>query len=79
MRLCKAVAAYKPFWIEEPICPEHVDGYARIKGETGVPIAGGEHLYTRWPVKAFLDRKCVDYVQYVCPVYLFCARTGFLY
>ena len=63
VRLCKAVAAYKPFWIEEPICPEHVDGYARIKGETGVPIAGGEHLYTRWPVKAFLDRKCVDYVQ----------------
>ncbi len=63
MRLCKAVAAYKPFWIEEPICPEHVGGYARIKGETGAPIAGGEHLYTRWPVKAFLDRKCVDYVQ----------------
>jgi L-rhamnonate dehydratase len=28
-----------------------------------VTIAGGEHWYTRWPVKAFLDRKCVDYVQ----------------
>ncbi len=63
VRLCRAVAAYRPFWIEEPICPEHVDGYARIKGETGVPIAGGEHLYTRWPVKAFLDRQCLDYVQ----------------
>jgi len=34
---------YKPFWIEEPICPEHVDGCARIKEETGVTIAGGEH------------------------------------
>jgi L-alanine-DL-glutamate epimerase-like enolase superfamily enzyme len=63
VRLCKAVAPYKPFWIEEPICPEHVDGYARIKGETGVTIAGGEHWYTRWPVKPFLDRRCVDYVQ----------------
>lgn len=63
VRLCRAVAPYRPFWIEEPVCPEHVEGYARIKGETGVPIAGGEHLYTRWPVKAFLDRKCVDYVQ----------------
>ncbi len=61
--LCKAVAPYKPFWIEEPICPEHVDGYARIKQETGVTIAGGEHWYTRWSVKPFLDRKCVDYVQ----------------
>jgi L-alanine-DL-glutamate epimerase-like enolase superfamily enzyme len=63
VELCKAVAQYKPFWIEEPVCPECVDGYARIKDETGVTIAGGEHLYTRWPVKAFLDRKCIDYLQ----------------
>lgn len=63
LRLCKAVAPYKPFWIEEPICPEHVDGYARIKSETGLTIAGGEHWYTHWAVKPFLDRKCVDYVQ----------------
>ncbi len=63
MELCRAIAAYKPYWVEEPICPEHVEGYARIKGETGVTIAGGEHWYTRWPVNAFLDRKCVDVVQ----------------
>lgn len=63
VKLCKAVAPYKPFWIEEPICPEHMDGYARIKEETGVTIAGGEHWYTRWQVKPFLERKCVDYVQ----------------
>ena len=63
LRLCKAVAPYKPFWIEEPICPEHLDGYARIKGETGLPIAGGEHWYTRWAVQPFLERKCVDFVQ----------------
>ncbi|MFX0201247.1 MAG: mandelate racemase/muconate lactonizing enzyme family protein [Candidatus Hodarchaeota archaeon] len=63
VKLCKAVASYKPFWIEEPICPEHLDGYARIKEETGVTIAGGEHWHTRWQVKPFLERKCVDYVQ----------------
>lgn len=63
LRLCQAVAPYKPYWIEEPICPEHLDGYARIKGETGLPLAGGEHWYTRWAVKPFLDRSCVDFVQ----------------
>jgi L-rhamnonate dehydratase len=63
VKLCKAVAGYKPFWIEEPICPEHLDGYARIKEETGVTIAGGEHWHTRWQVKPFLERKCVDFVQ----------------
>ncbi len=63
VKLCKAVADYNPFWIEEPICPEHLDGYARIKGESGVTIAGGEHWHTHWQVKPFLERKCVDYVQ----------------
>ena len=63
VKLCRAVAPYEPFWIEEPLCPEHVDGYQRIKEETGVPIAGGEHWHTRWQVKPFLERKCVDYVQ----------------
>ncbi len=63
VRLCKAIAQYKPFWVEEPICPEHVDGYQKIKEESGVTIAGGEHWHTRWQVKPFLERKCVDYVQ----------------
>jgi L-alanine-DL-glutamate epimerase-like enolase superfamily enzyme len=63
VELCKAVADYKPFWIEEPICPEHLEGYTRIKEETGVIIAGGEHWHTRWQVKPFLERKCVDFVQ----------------
>jgi L-alanine-DL-glutamate epimerase-like enolase superfamily enzyme len=63
LELCKAVAQYNPYWIEEPLCPECLDGYARIKGETGLKIAGGEHMYTRWPVKAFLDKKCIDFLQ----------------
>ncbi|UCG60140.1 MAG: mandelate racemase/muconate lactonizing enzyme family protein [Phycisphaerales bacterium] len=63
VKLCKAIAPYRPFWVEEPICPEHVDGYTRIKEEAGVTIAGGEHWHTRWQVKPFLERKCVDYVQ----------------
>ena len=33
VQLCKAVAQYKPFWIEEPICPEHWTD-TRIKEES---------------------------------------------
>ena len=40
VKLCKSVAQYKPFWIEEPIYPEHLDGNDRIKQENGVTIAG---------------------------------------
>lgn len=61
--LAKQMLAYKPFWLEEPTAPEDTEGYARIKGETGITLAGGEHHYTRWQIKPLLDRKCLDWVQ----------------
>ncbi len=61
--LAKQMLPYKPFWLEEPTAPEDIEGYARIKGETGITLAGGEHHYTRWQIKPMLDRKCLDWVQ----------------
>ncbi len=61
--LAKQMLAYRPFWLEEPTAPEDTEGYARIKGETGIALAGGEHHYTRWQIKPLLERKCLDWVQ----------------
>ena len=61
--LARQMLAYKPFWLEEPTAPEDTEGYASIKGETGITLAGGEHHYTRWQIKPLLDRKCLDWVQ----------------
>jgi L-alanine-DL-glutamate epimerase-like enolase superfamily enzyme len=61
--LAKQMLAYKPFWLEEPTAPEDTEGYARIKGETGITLAGGEHHYARWQIKPLLERKCLDWVQ----------------
>lgn len=33
-------------WIEEPLAPEDLEGYARLRDECPIPIAGGEHEYT---------------------------------
>ncbi len=63
VRLAKAMLPYRPFWLEEPTAPEDLEGYARIKGETGITVAGGEHHFTRWQVEPFLKRKCLDWVQ----------------
>ena len=57
------MAQYKPFWLEEPTAPEDTEGYARIKGESGLVIAAGEHHFTRHQIKRLLDRKCIDWVQ----------------
>ena len=61
--LAKQMAQYKPFWLEEPTAPEDTEGYARIKGESGLVIAAGEHHFTRHQIKRLLDRKCIDWVQ----------------
>jgi L-alanine-DL-glutamate epimerase-like enolase superfamily enzyme len=63
VQLAKDMMPYDPFWIEEPTAPEDIEGYARIKGETGITIAAGEHHFTRWQIKPMLDRKCIDWVQ----------------
>lgn len=61
--LCKEIAQYKLFWLEEPTAPEDTEGYARIKGETGLTIAAGEHHFTRFQIQRLLERKCIDWVQ----------------
>jgi L-rhamnonate dehydratase len=61
--LAKGLLPCKPFWLEEPLGAEDIEGYARIKGETGIPLACGEHFYTRWNAKPFLDRKILSFLQ----------------
>ena len=61
--LARGILPYQPHWLEEPLRPDDLEGYARLKGETGITLAAGEHWYTRWNVKPFLDRKIVSFVQ----------------
>ncbi len=61
--LAKAILPYKPHWLEEPLRADDLEGYTRLKGETGITLAAGEHWYTRWNVQPFLDRKIVSFVQ----------------
>ena len=35
-------AEYRPFWIEEPLHPDDIEGYAALTAESPVPIATGE-------------------------------------
>ena len=33
-------------WLEEPVIPDDIHGYAELKSYGRVPIAGGEHEFT---------------------------------
>ena len=50
-------------WLEEPIPPERVGGFVQLRAASTVPIATGEHVYTRWQVKELLANAAVDVLQ----------------
>jgi L-alanine-DL-glutamate epimerase-like enolase superfamily enzyme len=52
-----------PTWVEEPLPPERVGSFIDFKRSTSVPLATGEHTYTRWQIKELLIQGAVDYVQ----------------
>ena len=54
---------YKPTWLEEPLPPNRLEGFIKLKRTTGIPLAAGEHLYTRWDVKPFLEAGAIDFLQ----------------
>jgi len=63
LRMANQLKDYQPAWIEEPVQYVLHDSYAQLKYECPIPIAGGEHEYTRWGVKALLDRDVLDIYQ----------------
>jgi L-rhamnonate dehydratase len=59
----RGIAPYRPAWLEEPVPVDRRAGLKRIRDETGIPIATGEHLYTRWQVLDLLQSEAVDVIQ----------------
>lgn len=59
----RELAALNAWWLEEPIPPERVGSFANIRRRSGVPVATGEHVYTRWQVKELLVAGALDIVQ----------------
>jgi L-alanine-DL-glutamate epimerase-like enolase superfamily enzyme len=50
-------------WVEEPVLPDDVDGYAQIAAACDTLISGGEHEFTRFGFRELIGRRAVDIVQ----------------
>jgi L-rhamnonate dehydratase len=63
-RMAELAAEYRPWWFEEPVMADMIPQYAELRRTvSSVAIAGGEHEYTRWGIKALLDAGAVDILQ----------------
>ncbi|MEM7034900.1 MAG: enolase C-terminal domain-like protein [Chloroflexota bacterium] len=58
-----ALEPLNPTWMEEPIPPERVSEFRKLRQTSKVPIATGEHVYTRWQAKELLVNQAVDWLQ----------------
>jgi L-alanine-DL-glutamate epimerase-like enolase superfamily enzyme len=61
--MMRALEPLHPYWMEEPIPPERVAEFRKLREAARVPIATGEHVYTRWQTKELLVQGAVDFLQ----------------
>jgi L-rhamnonate dehydratase len=61
--MVKELSAVRPTWMEEPLQPERVESFRALRQVSSVPIATGEHIYTRWQTKELLVNQAVDFLQ----------------
>ncbi len=51
-------------WLEEPVIPDDIQGYAELKKFGRIPIAGGEHEHTIYGFRELIAARAVDYIQF---------------
>jgi D-galactarolactone cycloisomerase len=59
----RALSPYDIHWIEEPLPPGDLQGYAELRARSPIPIAAGEAHHTVRDFRALIDGRCVDIVQ----------------
>jgi galactonate dehydratase len=63
VQLGNALAPYDPLFYEEPIRPEHIPAWGRMKSQLRCPLATGESLYSRYEFLSLLQAGGADIVQ----------------
>ncbi|MBY6006046.1 mandelate racemase/muconate lactonizing enzyme family protein [Salipiger bermudensis] len=63
IRLGQGAAKYGIDWFEEPVVPEQLSAYRKVREGQPIPVAGGETWHTRWGFAEPLASGCVDIAQ----------------
>ena len=63
LQTCDAIEEFSPYWVEEPLWPDDLEGYKRLCMSTGLKIAAGEEVGPLYEFKELIEYCGIDIVQ----------------
>jgi L-alanine-DL-glutamate epimerase-like enolase superfamily enzyme len=61
--LARRLEEYSPTWLEEPLNFDDLDTHAKLAASTRIPLAFGEHFYTRWQIRQIIESGAATVLQ----------------
>jgi galactonate dehydratase len=62
-QVARALEPYRLMFVEDPIAPENLDGFRRIRDAANVTLAAGERMATIYGLRDLIEKDLVDIVQ----------------
>jgi galactonate dehydratase len=62
-QLCRALEPYNLMWVEDPIAPDNLEGFRRIRDHSSVTLAAGERQATIFGERELIEKGLVDVIQ----------------
>jgi len=59
----RALEPFDLLFYEDPIAPENLESYRRIRDAVNIPLAAGERVSTLWGIRPFVEGELVDVIQ----------------
>ncbi|MEN3615384.1 galactonate dehydratase [Plantactinospora sp. ZYX-F-223] len=61
--LCREIESARPYFVEDPLRSEGLEGYRMLRLRTGVPLAAGEQLGSKWEFRRLIEEDLVDHAR----------------
>jgi galactonate dehydratase len=61
--LCRELEPLRPYFVEDPLRSEHLDGYRMLRRRSAVPLAAGEQLGTKWEFRPLIEGDLIDHAR----------------
>ena len=63
IRIANKIKEYDPFFMEEPVHPDQIEGLSRFRKETNIKVALGERVLNKNLMMTFLKHNLTDVIQ----------------